>query len=157
MKKPPLHSIYPIKDLRDLLIQVTDRYGDRIALRSKKNGAYQSLTYSELGERVTELATAFLEWDLKKRDGVAILSENRTEWAVTYLAAVTAGLVAVPIDKDLTDREICHILNFSKPRVLGEEFVLRAGDSIEVPCNAAHSAQVVGEVSVVSLDAVKKV
>ena len=118
MKKPPLHSIYPIKDLRDLLIQVTDRYGDRIALRSKKNGAYQSLTYSELGERVTELATAFLEWDLKKRDGVAILSENRTEWAVTYLAAVTAGLVAVPIDKDLTDREICHILNFSKPRVL---------------------------------------
>ena len=39
----------------------------------------------------------------------------------------------------------------------GEEFVLRAGDSIEVPCNAAHSAQVVGEVSVVSLDAVKKV
>ncbi len=118
MKKPPLHPIYPIKDLRDLLIQVTDRYGDRVALQSKKNGTYQPLTYSQLYERVTQLATAFLEFGLKKGDGVAMLSENRTEWAVTYLAAVTAGLVAVPIDKDLTDREICHILNFSKPRVL---------------------------------------
>jgi len=37
----------------------------------------------------------------------------------------------------------------------GEEFLLRAGDSIEVPANAVHSAQVVGEKGVVSLDAVK--
>ena len=37
----------------------------------------------------------------------------------------------------------------------GEEFLLRAGDSIEVPANAVHSAQVVGEKAVVSLDAVK--
>ncbi len=38
----------------------------------------------------------------------------------------------------------------------GEEFLLRAGDSIEVPRDAVHSAQVVGEESVVSLDAVKE-
>ncbi len=38
----------------------------------------------------------------------------------------------------------------------GEEFLLRAGDSIEVPRNAVHSARVVGEESVVSLDAVKE-
>jgi long-chain acyl-CoA synthetase len=127
VKKPPLHPIFPIKDLRDLLIQVTGRYGDRVALKSKKNGTYQPLTYSQLFERVAELATAFSEFGLKKGDGVAILSENRTEWAVTYLAAVTAGLVAVPIDKDLTDREIRHILNFSKPRVLicSKEYVDR--------------------------------
>ncbi len=37
----------------------------------------------------------------------------------------------------------------------GEEFLLHAGDSIEVPANAVHSAQVVGEEGVVSLDAVK--
>ena len=37
----------------------------------------------------------------------------------------------------------------------GEEFLLHAGDSIEVPANAVHSAQVVGEEAVISLDAVK--
>ena len=38
----------------------------------------------------------------------------------------------------------------------GKEFLLSAGDSIEVPRDAVHSAQVVGEESVVSLDAVKE-
>ena len=118
MKKPPLYPVYPITDLRDFLIQVADRYSSRVALRSKKDGTYNSVTYSQLGERVTELATAFSEFGLQKGDRVAMLSENRTEWAVAYLAAVAAGLVAVPIDRDLTVPEICHVLNFSKPRVL---------------------------------------
>ena len=38
----------------------------------------------------------------------------------------------------------------------GKEFLLSAGDSIEVPRDAVHSAQVVGEESVVSLDAIKE-
>ena len=38
----------------------------------------------------------------------------------------------------------------------GEEFLLRAGDSIEVPRDVVHSAQVVGDESVVSMDAVKQ-
>lgn len=38
----------------------------------------------------------------------------------------------------------------------GEEFLLKAGDSIEVPRNAVHSARVVGSEAVVSLDAVKE-
>ena len=79
VKKPPLHSIYPIKELRDLLIQVTGRYGDPVALQSKKNGTYQPLTYSQLFERVAELATAFAEFGLKKGDGCshAVGKSNR--------------------------------------------------------------------------------
>ena len=38
----------------------------------------------------------------------------------------------------------------------GDEFLLRAGDAIEAPSDAVHSAQVVGDDSVVSLDAVKE-
>ncbi len=37
----------------------------------------------------------------------------------------------------------------------GKEFLLHAGDSIEVPAHSVHSAQVVGGEAVVSLDAVK--
>jgi quercetin dioxygenase-like cupin family protein len=38
----------------------------------------------------------------------------------------------------------------------GESVVLEAGDSIEVPAGAVHSAEVVGDTSVVSLDAVRR-
>ncbi len=37
----------------------------------------------------------------------------------------------------------------------GKEFLLHAGDSIEVPAHSVHSAQVLGGEAVVSLDAVK--
>lgn len=97
---------------------MTDRYSTRVALKSKVEGTYRSLTYSELHQRVAELATAYFELGLQPGDRVAVLSENRTEWALTYLAAVSIGLVMVPIDRELTLREISHILNYSKPKVL---------------------------------------
>ena len=118
MKNPPRHPTYPLNHLRDLLIEVTDRYSTQVALKSKVGGTYRSLTYSDLRQRVVELATAYFELGLQTGDRVAVLSENRTEWVLTYLAAVSIGLVIVPIDKDLTPREISHILNFSKPRIL---------------------------------------
>ena len=37
----------------------------------------------------------------------------------------------------------------------GEPFVLEAGDSVEVPRGAVHSAEVVGDEPVVSLDAIR--
>jgi long-chain acyl-CoA synthetase len=36
---------------------------------------------------------------------------------ITYLAATTAGFVAVPIDRDLNEREIRHILRFSEAKI----------------------------------------
>ena len=125
MKKPPPYPIYPISDLRDLLFQASDRYGNRIALKSKKDGVWVPWTYGELREKVTQLGAAYSSFGLGKGDRVAVLSPNRTEWAVSYLAAVTSGLAAVPVDKDLTIREICHVLNFSEPRVVicSEEYI----------------------------------
>jgi len=125
VKKTPLYPIRPICDLRDLLLQVSRRYHSRIALQSKKDGVWVSLTYRELGERVLQSAAGFSSWDLEKGDRVAVLSPNRTEWALSYLAVVTSGLVAVPVDKDLTIGEICQVLNFSEPRLVicSEEYI----------------------------------
>ena len=137
MKKPPPYPVYPVTDLRDLLFQASDRYPSRIALQSKKDGVYRPLSYSKLRARVAQLATAYSELDLKKGERVALLSPNRTEWALSYLAAVTSGLVAVPVDKDLTIREICQVLKFSAPRLLicSKEYIdpVRENRS-QVPC-----------------------
>lgn len=40
-------------------------------------------------------------------------------------------------------------------RLLGESAVLRAGDSILIPSGAVHSAEVIGDESVISLDATR--
>jgi len=88
---------------------------------------YQSLTYEQLWCQVIEMATAYARLELRPGDQVAVLSENRTEWVVAYLAAVTTGLVVVPIDKDLTPREIVRLLDYSKAKTLicSQEYVNR--------------------------------
>ena len=118
VKKPPPHPVYPIEDLRDLVIQASQRYAGRAALKSKKLGVYCGLDYAELARQVVELGTACLELGLVKGDRVAVLSENRTEWALSYLAAVTSGLVAVPLDRDLSPSEIRHVISVSQPKLL---------------------------------------
>ncbi|MDY6979922.1 MAG: cupin domain-containing protein [Pseudomonadota bacterium] len=38
----------------------------------------------------------------------------------------------------------------------GERIILEAGDSLDIPCGVVHSAEVVGDEPVVSLDAVRE-
>lgn len=118
MKQPSPYPVYPITDLKDLLVRATERYPDRIALKSKKKGSYFPITYLELQACVRQMASAFSILGLEKGDRVSILSENRTEWVVTYLAAISIGVIAVPIDRDLVVREICQILSVARPKVL---------------------------------------
>ncbi len=118
MKRPPLLPSYPLSDLRELLLVSTEKNGKRAAIKSKVDGEYRATSYDQLKERVERLATALFECGLESGDRVGVLSENRTQWCVAYLAAVASGFVVVPIDKDLTTREIKHILNFGECRAL---------------------------------------
>ncbi len=118
MKYKEAFKTYPVETIREILFKACRRYQDRDALKSKRDGVFQPLTYNQLKERVAELATCYLELGLAKGDRIAILGENRTEWVVAYLAAVTSGMVAVPVDRDLKEREIRHILDFSDTRML---------------------------------------
>jgi long-chain acyl-CoA synthetase len=114
----PVFAVYPIETIRDLLFAVCKRYAGRSALKVKKEGVYQSLTYTELRESAEELGTAVAAMGLRKGDRVGIIGDNCPEWAVSYLAVVSLGLVAVPIDRDLKQREIHHILGVAGVRML---------------------------------------
>ncbi len=105
--------------------QAVSRYRGKDGLVSKQKGVYVATSYQDLGRHVAEVATAYFKLGLVPGDRIAILAENCTEWAVSYLAAVSAGFVVVPIDKDLKPRDIRHILDYSGASVLvcGGEFV----------------------------------
>jgi long-chain acyl-CoA synthetase len=109
---------YPVDTLRDLLFKACQRYGERIACKTKYSGTFQPTTYEEIRLRTEKLATCLFSLGIEKGDRVAILGENRTEWLIAYFAVTTAGFVGVPIDRDLKEREIRHILDFSESRVL---------------------------------------
>jgi long-chain acyl-CoA synthetase len=67
---------------------------------------------------VAGVARALSHWGLTKGDRLAILSENRMEWAVADFASLLLGVVVVPIYSTLTAQQCAHILHDSGARVV---------------------------------------
>ncbi len=112
--KYPEYPTHHITDIRDLLLQSTRKYADRIALQYKKGGHWHPIPYLELRSAVEEAACGLASLGLEPVEGkLAIVGDNRPEWAISYLAAATTGIVCVPVDRDLRETEVYHILYLS--------------------------------------------
>ena len=97
--------------LTELLFGALDRLGSRpVALRAKQEGAWVELSYRDLAERIQDLSLGLLELGLRPGDRVAILSENRPEWAIADYACLAACCADVPIYPTLLARQVEHNL-----------------------------------------------
>ncbi|MCL2165625.1 MAG: AMP-binding protein, partial [Oscillospiraceae bacterium] len=108
-------DVRPITDVRHMIKTSVELYGDRPAFHVKDNpgGSYRAITYSQMNDDLNALGTALLDFGLKDKR-IAILGENCYPWALSYLAAVCGVGVAVPLDRELTEREIENLLVKSK-------------------------------------------
>jgi long-chain acyl-CoA synthetase len=79
--------------------------------------AWQPIGSAELYGRVRALADVLRSWGLGKGDRVALLSENRWEWAVTDFAVLAMGGVDVPLYPTLTSEQIAYMLKDSGAKV----------------------------------------
>jgi long-chain acyl-CoA synthetase len=84
--------------------------GDKPFLSSKRNGAWQSISYAEAARQVAALGTSLQRLGLKTGDRVMLVSENRPEWLIADLAIMAAGCVTVPTYTTNTTRDHQHIL-----------------------------------------------
>lgn len=117
--KAPLYEVRKIRDLRDMLQQSVALFGDHPAFMIKKeHGApYTAVTVKEYAADVDALGTALLK-RVPIGSRVAILSETRYEWYVSYLSITNGTGVVVPLDKELPGREIASLLNRAEADVL---------------------------------------
>jgi long-chain acyl-CoA synthetase len=82
-------------------------------MRAKRGGRWVALGYAELADQVQDLSLGLLELGLAPGDRVAILSENRPEWAVTDYACLAARCTDVPIYPTLPAKQAEYILRDS--------------------------------------------
>lgn len=81
------------------------------------SGKWHAFSGMQLYQRVRVFAEALTGWGVKKGDRVAILGENRWEWAVADFAALAMGVVDVPIYPTLTAEQVGALLADSGARV----------------------------------------
>jgi long-chain acyl-CoA synthetase len=105
--------MFDFSTLGDVVQRVISR-GDRdVMMGQEAGGTWTPITSNELYGRVRALVDVFHGWGLAKGDRVAILSENRWEWAVTDFAALAMGIVDVPLYPTLTPEQIGYMLRDS--------------------------------------------
>lgn len=75
-------------------------------------------TYGELDQKTNRLGNLLTGMGLRKKDHVAIFLDNCTESAEVYIAAAKTGLVVVPINFRLSEKEIAGQLNHSESKCL---------------------------------------
>ncbi len=100
----------PPGTLTQLFFDAVTRHDKSNALQVKVNGEYQPISSRTLAERVRRTALGLEELGLKAGDRVAILSENRPEWAIADYGCLTAALVDVPLYPSLPPEQIEYIL-----------------------------------------------
>ena len=101
-------------DLKDMLNQTGEVYGDRPAyiFKTEEKGKFRTITHKEFREQINALGTALIDMGLKDKK-IAVISDNRYEWGLAYLAIVAGTGVVVPLDKALPNNEIESLIKRS--------------------------------------------
>ena len=105
--RKPIYKCTEFKDLKDMLKKSGEKYGDRPAYiyKTDEPGKFKEITHKEFRDDINNFGTALINLGLKDKR-IAVISENRYEWGVAYLATATGVGIIVPLDKALPDNEI---------------------------------------------------
>jgi len=108
----------------DELRKVAELFPDRLALVVDGGG---SMTFAEWERRSNAVARGLVELGVAPGERVALLLANHDAllYHIAYFATQKAGGVATPINPRLARREVAHILDNARPRVL-----VAAGDQL---------------------------
>jgi long-chain acyl-CoA synthetase len=102
-----------LSNLMQAFFSQAERLADRPFLWAKRDGAYQSMSWREVRDAVSEVSRGLRDIGLKPGERVVLVAENRPEWLIADLAIVAAGGITVPAYTTNTVEDHLHILTNS--------------------------------------------
>ncbi|MCU0343338.1 MAG: AMP-binding protein [Ignavibacterium sp.] len=118
IKEYPRYVVPSITSIQDMLLRSAKVYGDKLALEDLADNLISSVTFKQLHDYVIRFGKSLYELGLKERDHIAVISENRVQWSLTYLTSMCFNMVIVPIDKNLNHNEILNIIHESEAKAI---------------------------------------
>ena len=98
-----------VKNVNDLLDYIAS-YGDKVVYKYFENNKLKEMTYIEFHCLSCQVSAAFTEMGLVGKKA-AVIGDTSPQWLATYLGALAAGTVIVPMDKELAIPEIEKFLS----------------------------------------------
>lgn len=119
------YNVRNVTDLKDLLNQTVELYGDKPVFKFKKRmykkgetPEIYTMSYKEFKNEIDYFGTALNYLEIKNDEKVALISKNRYEWMVAYYATITGDKIIVPLDKSLPDNEIISLAVRSEAKAI---------------------------------------
>ncbi|HEY1901653.1 MAG TPA: long-chain fatty acid--CoA ligase [Terracidiphilus sp.] len=110
-------TIAPITTINDLFCRIAAAANPRAVLWQDELGRWLPISSDQMYQRVRVLAEAFLNWGAQKGDRIALVGENRWEWAVTDFASLAIGAANVPIYPTLTGEQVAALVRDAGCRI----------------------------------------
>ena len=102
-----------------MLFGLHEKYGTtRPMLSYKTGGKYHSYSYTEVLRFSARLATGLERLGVAKGARIALLSENRPEWAIVDMAVLALGAIDVPLYPSQASAQIGYILQNSGAEIV---------------------------------------
>lgn len=114
---------YPVRhlpDIRDLIRYGQEHFADRIAYEDRHvpgQPERRKISYAQLADDVNALGTALIHRGLKDRK-IAVMSENRYDWVLSYYAVACGVGVIIPLDRELPPAELVNLLSRARASAL---------------------------------------
>ena len=117
-RKFKLNAVRKISSIKEMLKLAEKEDGDKIAFKYKgKDGKIVQVIYKQFVRDTEELGTALASIGMHDKH-IAMIGENSYKWLTTYLTVLQSTGVFVPIDKELTVKEVINVLRHSDSEVL---------------------------------------
>jgi long-chain acyl-CoA synthetase len=112
-------SSLPRSTLVELFFEAVETHRGRVALqRMVSEHALEDITYEQVLETVKLVTAALQEHAIERGDRVAILSENRPEWALADYGCLCAGAWDVPVYATLTAPQVAYLFQDSGAKLV---------------------------------------
>ncbi|MEO8724925.1 MAG: long-chain fatty acid--CoA ligase [Acidobacteriaceae bacterium] len=105
-----------LRTINDILLMMRERNMPNVALRKTPEG-WRSITAEQMYGMVATFAEVLRRKGIRKGDRIAIIGENRVEWAISDFACMGIGAVDVPIYPTLTAEQTEYLLKNSDARI----------------------------------------
>lgn len=108
----PIHATPQYMDydtLVDMHLVTRQSFGNRPLFGTKRSNdtPFEWLTYKDFGKAVDRCRAALAAQGIRRGDAVAIVSNNREEWAVCAYATYSLGAVFVPMYEEQVSASVC--------------------------------------------------
>jgi long-chain acyl-CoA synthetase len=139
----------PYRNFIEFLDGIEAEWGDKRAILYRSGGgkAFTAWSFKQFADTCRRIARGLLSAGLRKGDRVALWAENRPEWMAVWMGTAIAGMIIVPIDFLISEKECSNILEITKAKAFfysarKREYAGSLSTPVKVCVNEADSSYI---------------